>query len=236
MTELLDGSIIPKAPIVDAFASRPLDEIRADLSRPLLLLFHGRGSDEERFAQWIPKIPEEYDIIRFRGPLIYDDGFTWASPVISGTAITPGITYDDGAYAVEHWLDAHGLDTTERRISIGGFSAGGILSFQLFARRPARYRHVISLSGFISPDIPATVDDTGSSTQVFWGIDPVADGVVPDGRIASTSAWLKMFGASERHYPNTGHEIRAEEFEDVVDLLATPAAAAASRSKTDEGC
>ena len=113
-----------KVTITEAFPSRPLDEIRESADRPLVLLFHGRGGDESRFVPWIPQLPPEYDVIRFRGPLAYEDGYTWATPVTPGAATVPGVSYGDGAAAVEKWLDDNGLDTPDRDISVGGFSAG----------------------------------------------------------------------------------------------------------------
>ncbi len=185
-----------------------------DPDRPLLVLLHGRGSDERDLLSLAPLLPAAA-VASVRAPFPLGPGFTWFAPA------EPGMP--DAAQAAEvtldllDWFDAlppHGA------VWLLGFSQGGAMVTQLLRFAPERFAASVVLSGFsIETTGPADARLEHERPPVFWGRDP-ADPVIPASAVARTAAWLAGHSTlTVREYRGVGHSISREELDDVSAFL-----------------
>jgi len=193
------------------------EELAADTSRPLLLLLHGRGSNERDLAAHIAGLPQRFAFGLLRAPLPWGEGYSW----FSTPEATESLPSSAAASAVERWLDEKGLDSPEREISLLGFSGGAVTSLELLRRRPSRYTSVVNLSGYVRADgdVLEPLPD-GIRPRVFWGRADV-DGAIPEAEVERTGTWLRAnTDLTEKIYPGIAHSISDEEIADVKEFLA----------------
>lgn len=185
----------------------------------LLLLLHGRGSNERDLLP----LAEAFDdvVVALRAPLSVDDGFAWAdgtrTEILAGTGLAPA------ADAVLAWLDglpAAGLGRPAR-VRLLGFSQGGAVALTMARRAPARFDRIVVLSGFV-PD-EAEAGDAALAEDppaVFWGRGE-DDPVIPAEAIARTAVWLRRHArATVSVEPGLGHGVSPAEVAEVAAFLA----------------
>jgi phospholipase/carboxylesterase len=134
-----------------------------------LVLFHGRGADENDLVPLLDALDPERRLAGFtpRGPLsLPPGGAHWY--------IVPRVGYPDhdtfhASYAqATEWLD--GLAIPPERTILGGFSQGAVMTYALgLGRGRPRYAGLIGLSGFVP-----TVD--GWEPDLDRDLPPVAIG------------------------------------------------------------
>lgn len=194
----------------------PAAQLVADPDRPLLLLLHGRGSNERDLARFIPLLPQRYAFGLLRAPLPFGEGFSWFS---SETEPDVVLSANEPAAAVEAWLQAKSLDVPAREISLLGFSGGGVTSLQLLKRRPERYRRVVNLSGYVTADDAPGAPTASTPPRVFWGRDVDDRAITPD-KVQATDEWLRAHAdVVAQTYPGIAHSISEEEIADVAEFL-----------------
>ena len=207
----------PALAITTAVWSVPeAERAEALATRPLLVLMHGRGSDERDLASLAPLLPAEAVVVSLRAPHRLGDGFSWFPP--EETAVPDPIAVDQAANAVFAFLDA--LPPTGQ-VGLLGFSQGGGMVTQLVRRAPERFAAGVLLAGFVIPgDLPGDALLATLRPPVFWGRD-VADPVIPQSVVAFTAAWLSAHTTPVvREYPSIGHSVSREELDDVSEFLA----------------
>ncbi|MBX3195646.1 MAG: prolyl oligopeptidase family serine peptidase [Microbacteriaceae bacterium] len=197
--------------------SAPSDE-RA--GRPLLVVMHGRGSDERDLFALAPALPTEFAIASVRAPLSEGAGWSWwESGAQPGEMAASAV--DDAADAVLAWLDD--LELESPLVGTLGFSQGGAMSVHLMRRDPDRFAFAVNLAGFVIAGHQA--GDAALAERrppVFWGRgadDPLFLG--PMARlVAQTEPWLADHASADvRVYPGLGHSVSPEELDDVVAFL-----------------
>lgn len=189
---------------------------RAD--RPLLVILHGYGADENDLFALVPYLPKEFVIAAPRAPLSLPwpaPGYSWY-PIEGLDGRSPQAT-TDAASALISWLDAAG---SGRIIGLLGFSQGAAVALQALRLQPGRFAFVVNLSGYATPgDLP--LDDVLAEIKppVFWGRG-TRDDVIPAALVAHTTEWLP--GHSElsgRVYQGLTHSVSEPELADVVTFL-----------------
>jgi phospholipase/carboxylesterase len=187
-----------------------------DPDRPLLVLLHGRGSDEQDLFSLAPLLPPVAAVASVRAPYPLGPGFTWFA------AGEPGLPDPEGAKAATldllEWLDSlpeHGP------VWLLGFSQGGAMVTQLLRFAPERFAASVVLAGFsLDGEGPEDARLERLRPRVFWGRDP-ADPVIPRFAIDRTDAWLSRHSTlTKREYPGVGHSISRDELDDVNAFLA----------------
>jgi phospholipase/carboxylesterase len=185
--------------------------------RPLLVLMHGRGSNEHDLFAFAPELPGEFVVASVRAPIAEFDGWSWWEP--GGDAGDPAAEdVDVSAAAVTRWLDA--LPFTPSRIGTLGYSQGGAMSTHLLRRDVARIAFAVNLSGFVvNGTEEADAALAVSRPPVFWGRgsdDPLFTPEI----VARTEAWLPGHTTAEVHvYPDLAHAISRKELDDVKRFL-----------------
>lgn len=189
---------------------------RERAGRPLLVLLHGKGSNESDLFGLSPLLPLEPVIASVRAPLPDGPGFSWFdSALYADDGPTLG-NADAAAGAVLDWLGAQQYST----VDILGFSQGAALVLQLLRMSPETFGRGVALSGYSVAGIHP--GDAGLETQrppVFWGRG-TEDTVIDPRSIERTQGWLPTHSTlTERIYEGLAHGVNATEVKDVGEFL-----------------
>ncbi|HEX5859431.1 MAG TPA: alpha/beta hydrolase-fold protein [Microbacterium sp.] len=187
--------------------------------RPLLVLLHGYGADENDLFGLVPYLPPEYVVAAVRAPLAPP----WPAPGFSWYAIE-GLDSRDpepvtlAARQLIAWLGEAGGDAAS--IGLLGFSQGASVALQALRLEPGRFRFVVNLSGYAAPGpLPGDAVLAESRPPVFWGRG-THDDVIPEFLIAHTTEWLPEHSTlSGRVYPGLTHSVSEPELADVRVFL-----------------
>lgn len=192
--------------------SHPESE-RAD--HPLLVLLHGRGSNEGDLMGLSDRFAPGFVIAALRAPIADGPGFSWFTGTTPGNP--PQDAIDAAADAVLAWLDAQPF--TPRMLGLLGFSQGGVISLQTLRRAPDRVAFALNLSGFVAAGAEPG-DDAIARHPVFWGRGD-ADVVIGPEAIARTQDWLPgHVDLTARVYAGLPHSISLDELDDIDKFLA----------------
>jgi len=130
-------------------------------------MMHGYGSNEGDLFSLARFLPPEFVVASLRGPNASGPGFTWFH--IEPDPVTGMISRDinevnSSTASLLAWLDELETEVGELpRISVLGFSQGGVMTLQLLRHAPERFMAGIVLAGF------AVDDDTqaGAATRTY---------------------------------------------------------------------
>ncbi|KQN86209.1 alpha/beta hydrolase [Arthrobacter sp. Leaf69] len=201
------------APVV--LWSKPEEE-RA--GKPLLVLLHGYGANEEDLLSLADLLPQEFVVASVRAPMVSGAGFTWFP-------LTASIDYsldavNDAASYVENWLDT--VRPNHPSVTLLGFSMGMALATTLLRRRPADYAAVVGLSGFAvdADGDPAFRDaELDGTVPMFWGRDQQDPVITPD-KVEFTMGWVrKHVKLTKVLYTGMWHGINQQEIGHVSEFL-----------------
>ena len=200
--------------------------------RPLLVLLHGYGSDENDLFGLVPYLPDDFVTASVRAPLTPPwpmMGNAWYAIVamsLDDVAARPGAAAapDEGmggvtaaASAFIEWLDAA---TDAPHVGLLGFSQGGAVSLQALRLQPERFAFAVNLSGYVSPgELPRDAELAARKPPVFWGRG-TRDDVIPPSLVEHSAEWLPAHvDLSGRVYPGLTHSVSEEELADVRTFL-----------------
>ncbi|MCK9917053.1 MULTISPECIES: alpha/beta hydrolase [Microbacterium] len=204
----LDGSAVRYA--------APLSD-RGD--RPVLLLLHGYGSDENDLVGLLPSLPSEYLGVSLRAPMPAPwpmSGHRWY-PIDDLDGRDPA-AITAAAERVLDWVD----ENVDAAASVGllGFSQGAAVSLQALRLRPERFAFAVNLSGYVAPGgLPTDTELARLRPPVFWGRG-ARDEVIPAALVEHTVRWLPdVVALSGRVYPGLTHSVSEAELADVHAFL-----------------
>jgi phospholipase/carboxylesterase len=129
----------------------------ADQPEGLLVLFHGRGADENDLFPVLDLLDPERKLLGVtpRGPLsLPPGGAHWYA--LGGLGTPDPETFTPTYEAVTQWLDELAAETgiPPAKTVLGGFSQGGVMTYALgLGQGRPRPAALISLSGFV-PSVP----------------------------------------------------------------------------------
>ncbi len=182
--------------------------------RPLLLLLHGRGSNERDLAGLFERLPSDFVMASLRAPIPDGPGFSWFAMGSPGSPLAEPV--DAAADAVLAWVDT--LPTRPPTLGILGFSQGGVIAVQALRRAPERIGFALNLSGFVAEGVEPG-DGVIAQHPVFWGRGD-ADLVIPETAIERTTAWLPgHVDLTSAVYHGLPHSISVEELVDIEAFL-----------------
>lgn len=182
-----------------------------DAELPLLVQFHGRGSQ--------PKIPTgdhtNTPPIRLMLPWAPDplgDGYTWFPlSITEGRDKVLGHYIEDRVQQLAHVIKRFAyLRPTEGRPLISGFSQGGMLTFGLALMRPDLVQAAFPLAGWLPPTLVDRHFDEGRTYPPIRALHGDRDPVVPlEGtralvrklRELGVDATLEVFDSDEHELP-----------------------------------
>ena len=127
MTEAPSYPAAFPAPVV--LWSRP-EEDRA--GKPLLVLLHGYGANEQDLLSLADMLPEEFVVASLRAPLVSGPGFTWF-PLTASIDYSLDAVKHAAAYA-QDWIDS--VRANHSSVTLLGFSMGMAMATTLLRHRP----------------------------------------------------------------------------------------------------
>jgi phospholipase/carboxylesterase len=183
----------------------------------VLVLLHGRGSNEEDLLGLRPWMPDHVTVVTPRAPFPgapwgYGPGWAWYR-YLEDDRMEPG-TLDTSLAALDAFLEAlpDHLGFTPRRRILGGFSQGGTLSLAWALTRPGQAERVLNLSGFLA-GVPAVQGalSNAKGLPVFWGHGR-ADPAIPFALAERGRKALDQAGAALELFDHpSGHTITPDE-------------------------
>ncbi|MBL7924078.1 MAG: hypothetical protein JNL88_07760 [Bacteroidia bacterium] len=192
---------------------------------PVLFLLHGWGSDENDLLDLSSSLPSGLVIISVRGPYRHQGGgYMWYDLQFGNGVFKEGLSQAAESSRrlsafIPKMIAKYHLDS--RKVFIGGFSQGGIMSLRLGLSVPFPARGLICLSGRFPPDldlskVPAVVK---SKVRVFAShghrdqVIPIADGrqVVQKLKAGGIAVHAKEY--------NMAHQISPEVLQDLKSWL-----------------
>ncbi len=183
------------------------------VGRPLLVLLHGHGMDEQMGAGLRHQLPAELVLASLRGPLRVGRGFGWF-PLDASLRLDQ---VDEAAQAVLGW--ARSL-TGQSSLGVLGFSQGSSVGLQAIRLAPQVFDYAVVLSGFAVPVAQAgDVELARRRLPVFSGRGD-RDPLVPAALVAHTDDWLARHSTlTRRTYGGLGHDVSAAEISDLARFL-----------------
>jgi phospholipase/carboxylesterase len=204
----------PSAPLFYRVA--PFDEKPSGL-HPLLVLLHGRGSDENDLLGLTPYFDPRFLVVSIRAPHSFGyGGYTWYD------------LFDIGRPNMDHLVESHrmlgetithieqALPVQKNRLHLFGFSMGAMMSFAYALAHPADVRAVVAHSGYIPEDTPLTYQWKSLGSTAFFVAHGTKDPVVPVsmGRRSNELLMKANANLTYREYP-IAHTISDKSLEDL---------------------
>lgn len=185
--------------------------------RPVLVVMHGLGANEDDLFALAPALPHRLVVAALRAPLPWGQGFAWF-PVTEQPAAPDAEAVDAAAAAVLSWIEAE--LPVDARIALLGFSQGGAMCAQLLRHAPGRFEFAVALSGFVAdgPD-PGDAELAELRPPAFWGRGD-ADAVIPFDVFERADEWWRTHTSLTEHvYRGLGHGISGPELADIVAFI-----------------
>lgn len=186
--------------------------------RPLLVLLHGYGANEQDLLSLADMLPADFAVASLRAPLVSGPGFTWF-PLTASIDYTLDAVKDAAAY-VQEWIDSVKADHPS--VTLLGFSMGMAMATTLLRQRPADYAAVVGLSGFaVDADADPTFRDAelDGTVPMFWGRDQQDPVITPD-KIEFTMGWVRKYvKLTKVLYAGMWHGINQQEIGHVSEFL-----------------
>ena len=196
-------------------------------SGPVLVLLHGRGSDERDLLPIGRMLHPDATTVSVRAPFDaapwgYGPGFAWYR--FLGGTVPESESFAAGQEALARFLAAlpGKLGRAGFPLILGGFSQGGTSALAYLMRQPGSVDGVMVFSGFLADHASVAVTrERVGKTPIFWG-HGTADFAVP--YAAAEAGWttLRNAGAQldSRSYAGMSHTISEQELADASSWVA----------------
>ena len=187
-----------------------------DADAPLVVLLHGRGSDEEQIAVLAGHLPRRLAYAAVRAPIVEGGGFAWFANRGIGRPVADSLAETMAWF--REWLDA---EAGERPVVLVGFSGGAAFAGGLLLADPARWAGAAVLLGTLPFDAGVPVDTgrlEGVPVLVARGEQ---DRVIPADLLDRTWAYLhdQSGAALTAHLDPGGHGLSAPAVTALSDWL-----------------
>ncbi|GAA4282378.1 alpha/beta hydrolase [Gaetbulibacter aestuarii] len=194
---------------------------------PLLIMFHGYGSDENDLFSFASELPDSLFIISVRAPYqMQPFGNAWYA--INFDAEKGKWSDNDQAKDsrdlistfIDEAIDAYPVDKSN--VTLLGFSQGTILSYAVALTYPEKVKNVIALSGYINRDIlDGNLEGRNYSHLDFFCSHGSVDQVIPVDWARRTPAFLNELNIKHvyKEYP-VGHGVAPQNFFDLKAWLS----------------
>jgi len=192
---------------------------------PLLLLFHGYGSDENDLFSFASELPEEFLIISAKAPYpMQPFGNAWYAINFDAEK---GKWSDNNQAKQSRDLIANFIDeilakynADSNNVTLLGFSQGAILSYAVAFTYPEKVKNVIALSGYINPDLFKLKDPKTYKNLNFYCSHGSVDQVIPVDWARQTKPFMEQLGVNYKYseFP-VGHGVAPQNFYEFREWL-----------------
>jgi phospholipase/carboxylesterase len=179
-----------------------------DPSAPLVVLLHGRGSDEREILSLASHLPQSFAYAAVRAPIAEGNGYAWFANRGIGRP-TPESLAEHMAW-FRRWLDDH--SPAGRPVILVGFSGGAAFAGGLALGDPQRYAGAAILYGTLPFDAGVPVTPARLAGLSVFVAHGEQDRVIPAELLTRTWEYLTTeSGASVHTRRDTGgHQISAQ--------------------------
>ena len=189
-----------------------------DPAAPLVVLLHGRGSDERQILGLAGHLPEGPAYAAVRAPIAEGGGYAWFANRGIGRPVAESLAAN--LMWFRGWLDE--VAPAGRPVVLVGFSGGAAFAGGLLLADPNRYAGVAVLHGTLPFDAGLSVEPgllEGAHTFVAQGD---GDHVIPRELLDRTWSYLREeSGATTRsHRDAGGHGLGAEAVGALADWVS----------------
>ena len=185
---------------------------------PLIVLLHGAGADERDMITMWRDLPPDFVVVSPRAPFRDGGGYEWYRKTSRAADIALSRKIVD--LIVEKTVQR--FDADPRRVFLGGFSQGGVMTYEVALHAPARFAGAVVLSGSMFPSALAGAPKADLAHDAFFIGHGTADPRIPIAAAASARATLEKLGVpvAFHAYPGMGHATDAAEAHDLSSWLA----------------
>ena len=152
---------------------------------PLLIMFHGYGSDENDLFSFASELPDELFIISVRAPYSMQPyGNAWYSINFDAemNKWNDNVQARESRDLISKFIDeaCASYPVDKNNITLLGFSQGTILSYAVALTYPEKVKNIIALSGYINEDIiPENFENKDYTRLNFYCSHGSVDQVIP---------------------------------------------------------
>ena len=147
----------------------------ADPSAPLVVLLHGRGSNEQEILSLAPHLPAGATYAAVRAPIAEGGGYAWFANRGIGRPVAASLEATMRWF--RDWLDA--VAPAGRPVVLVGFSGGAAFAGGLVLDDPARYAGAAILYGTLPFDAGVPVETSRLANLPVFVAQGDADPVIP---------------------------------------------------------
>jgi phospholipase/carboxylesterase len=193
---------------------------------PLLIMFHGYGSDENDLFSFASELPEELFIISTQAPYAMQPyGNAWYA--INFDAVQGKWSDDEQAKEscdlISKFIDeaTTAYPVNKNNVTLLGFSQGTILCYAVALTYPEKVRNVVALSGYINKEIlPKDLANKDYSHLDFYCSHGSVDQVIPVEWARQTPAFLNNLNIKHVYseFP-VGHGVAPQNFFEFKEWL-----------------
>ncbi|OIQ23729.1 alpha/beta hydrolase-fold protein [Lacinutrix sp. MedPE-SW] len=194
---------------------------------PLLILFHGYGSDENDLFSFATELPEELFIVSARAPYpMQPFGNAWYAINFDAEK---GKWSDNEQAIKSRDLIASFIDeviakypVNKDNVSLLGFSQGSILSYAVALTYPEKIRNIIALSGYVNSDLFEIKTKDNYKHLSFYCSHGSVDQVIPVDWARQSPKFLEALDIDYKYseFP-VGHGVAPQNFYEFKDWLIT---------------
>lgn len=193
---------------------------------PLLIMFHGYGSDENDLFSFASELPKELFIISVRAPYpMQPYGNAWYAINFDAEMNK----WNDNEQAkqsrdlISKFIDeaCESYPVDKNNVTLLGFSQGTILSYAVALNYPEKVKNIIALSGYINEDIlPEDLDSKTYSHLNFYCSHGSLDQVIPVDWARKAPKFLENLGIKHTYseFP-VGHGVAPQNFFELRNWL-----------------
>ena len=187
-----------------------------DPDAPLVVLLHGRGSDEEQIATLAGHLPRRLAYAAVRAPIAEGGGYAWFANRGIGRPVAESLTETMAWF--REWLDT---EAGERPVVLVGFSGGAAFAGGLLLADPARWAGVAVLLGTLPFEAGVPVDPGRLADVPVLLARGEQDRVIPGDLLDRTWAYLheESGAALTAHLDPGGHGLSARAVTTLSDWL-----------------
>ena len=192
---------------------------------PLLILFHGYGSEENDLFSFAAELPEELFVISVRAPYpMQPHGNAWYAINFDADQ---GKWSDNEQAIQSRDLIATFIDqaianypVNKDSVSLLGFSQGCILSYAVALTYPEKINNIIALSGYVNEDLFEVKDANAYKHLNFYCSHGSVDQVIPVDWARQAPKYLSTLNIKHQfsEFP-VGHGVAPQNFYEFKNWL-----------------
>lgn len=219
--------LVVKPPVTYQFYHEVRQPTTPTTNPPVLILLHGLGSNEKDLFSFAQYLDPRLLVIAARAPIsLGNDRYSWFGLSSSATGWTYDIegvnqTSQDLLTFIDQVTSNYKVDP--KKIFIGGFSQGAILSLAAGLNNSDKIAGIVCLSGRLYPELKPKLSTFKDFNSLYLFISHgKQDKVLPYSDMVSDVSYLKQLGLTpEVKYYDAAHTISQDNFRDMVNWISS---------------